>query len=251
MSEIGIPRKGRNAAIALEHELDVGAGFIVDLLNGYGKTAAKTGENLAQVEELVDGIDFVEMEDTGRLYQRPVFTEFDSCEKKIVGGVNDLGDCNVIYRGLDTAAEQYLEENNISKDQSLEDYVSVVANKFGYSLEELYGDEDDRWVKWGLMNSSLDNSVSKVLCSKEFENLGRETADRYGLEDYEIDSFSKYGSEQGIEYSDEEELIYEAPSDVAGVYMWVSGNTAEDMGLEVDPVEGFRSKLGRFEVNNQ
>jgi len=251
MSDVGIPRKGRNAGVALEQELDLGVGFIVDLLNGYGKNAAKTGENLNEVKALVGEIDFVEMADTGRPYQRPVFTEFESNDSKLVGGSNDFGDCTSVYRGIDNVAEQYLGTKDISEDQSLENYVEEVADDVGYSLEDLYGDEEDRWVKWGLMNNSLDSSVSTVLYPEEFENLSQEAVNRYGLQDANLVSFSEYSAKEGIDYSDEEKMIYEAPNDVAGVYMWVSGNTARETGLEIEPAEGFRSKLGRFEVDNQ
>lgn len=248
MSEIGIPEKGRNAGIALEQELDIGAGFVVDLLNGEGKRAAKTGENLGPVRSMVDHVGFVEMRDTGRAYPRPVFTEISMEEQDLVGGANDFGDSEVVYVGIDRAAERYLDEIEIEEGEALKDYVEDIAGSEGYSLEQLYSDEKDRWVKWGLMNNSLEEDISKLLYPEEFENLGQAAAQRICIEPV-LQTYSDYSEQNGMDLTDEEELIYRAPKDVAGLYMWVTGKTADEVGeegLEKRQVEGFQSKLGKF-----
>lgn len=250
MSDVGIPRKGRNAGMALEQELDVGAEFIVDLLNGMGKTAAKTGENFDEVSSYASSIDFVEMQDTGRANPRPVFTDFSVGGTQLIGGRNDFGEADVVYRGIDNIAEQYLEEKPISEDQSLLEYAEEVAINRGYSLDALYTeDEEERWVKWGLMNSNFDQAVSTVLYPSEFENLSGVALDRIGV-DAEMEAFSEYAESNGYAGLDEEEVVYESPNEVAGMYMWVSGSTADEVseeGLDKEQVPGFRSKLGRFQ----
>lgn len=249
MNDVGIPRKGRNAGLALEQELDVGAEFVVDLLNGMGKTAAKTGENFDEVSGYASSIDFVEMQDTGRANPRPVFTDFLVGDTRLIGGRNVFGEADVVYRGIDNIAEQYLEEKPISEDQSLLEYAGAVAVDRGYSLDALYSDDEERWVKWGLMNSNFDQTVSKVLYPSEFENLSEVALDRIGV-DAEMEAFSEYAESNGYAGLDEEEVVFESPEEVAGMYMWVSGSTADEVseeGLDKEPVPGFRSKLGRFQ----
>lgn len=246
MSDVGIPRKGRNAGVALEQELD-DARFIVDLLNGVGKKAAKTGEDLDAVADRVSTRDSLEMRDTGRDFPRPVFSEISAGERRLVGGRNDFGEADTVYRGIDNIAEQYLDQKPISEDQSLLEYAEEVAGDRGYSLDTLYSDdEEDRWVKWGLTNNDLDCPVATVLYPCKFENLSEAALDRIDV-DAEMETFSEYAESNGYAGLDEEEIVYEAPEEVAGMYMWVSGNTANKLGLDKEQVPGFRSKLGRFQ----
>jgi hypothetical protein len=246
VSDVGIPRKGRNAGVALEQELDVGAKFIVNLLNGMGKEAAKTGENFDEVSSYASSIDFIEMQDTGRDYPRPVFNEFSLDGTRLIGGGNDFGDADIVYRGLDSITEDYLDQKLIREEKSLIEYTEEVADCNGYELEELYGDEEARWVKWGLMNNSLQPSASKVLYPCEFENLSEAALDRIDV-DAEMETFSEYAESNGYAGLDQEEIVYEASEEVAGMYMWVSGNTADEIGLDKEQVPGFRSKLGKFQ----
>lgn len=250
MSRIGIPVKGRNAGVALEQELDIGAEFIVELLNGKGKKAAKTGQEIQIVEDYVDQIGFLEMRDTGRPYNRPVFTEFDLGNETIVGGENNFGELEKVYKGIDRLVEEKLDQKSIREEQGLVEYAQEVAQGEEYDLEEVYGDDEGRPVTWGLMNDTFDQEITTVVYPEEFANLSEEIIERSQIKGVDTYSFQDYASKDGLDLEDEEELIYEAPSEVAGIYMWVTGNTAKQKGLETLEVDGFKSKLGKFKAKS-
>ncbi|MFB6203158.1 MAG: hypothetical protein ABEK01_01555 [Candidatus Nanohaloarchaea archaeon] len=225
---IGVPRKGRNAGVALREELPEGydADYILDLLNGRGKKAAKTGEGIDEVRDEVRNYDFIEMEDTGRPYERPVFTSLRTGDTVIEARDPDRS-YDRFYSGLDEIVEE-----NYAPEQVDGDLEALAEEATDADIQEVYGDE----VKWGALAPDLDAEYGEVLVPEQFSSLGEGLAQEY-WEDPDIGYFP----------SDASEEEYLAENDTAGVYMFVSGGTAEDAGLEYEQIDGAVSRLGRFE----
>ncbi|MFP4038505.1 MAG: hypothetical protein ACLFTA_01835 [Candidatus Nanohaloarchaea archaeon] len=237
---IYVPEKGRNAGIALEQELseEFDTEFILDVLNGVGKLYAKRGLNRHWVERAVERLESVEFKDTGRNFRRPVFTSAELEDKTVesyqANPVNSTPD--EFYQGFDHLVEENYSTQEINK--SFNEVVEETAAENGYQLVEVLGDE----VKWGAMNTDLETEPETVLIPQEFQSLGIAAAERYWNSTPDYSTFSEYRSN-----ADEEEILAESSEEVAGVYMFVSGNTAEEAGLEYEAVNGMTSRLGRFQ----
>jgi len=239
---IGVPEKGRNAGIALREELPerYDTEYILDVLNGAGKKYAKNGLNRLWIERAVDKLDSVEFRDTGRNFRRPVFTKVQLEDARVESYQQDPLELEAdrFYQGFDELIEQNYSAGEISTD--FEDLVEEVAEEEGYELDQVYGDE----VKWGVMNTDLDVDPETVLVPEEFQEIGQAAAESYWGAETECLSFNDYLEGSKLE---EEELLAETPEEVAGAYMFVSGDTAEEAGLEYEAVNGMVSRLGRFE----
>ncbi len=237
---IGVPEKGRNAGTALREELpgEYDKDYILDVLNGVGKMYAKTGLNRHWIERAVVKLDCVDFKDTGRAFNRPVFTETGFGDVKIQSfDQNPLAfNPDRFYQGFDWLVEGNYTADEI--DRPFEELIEETAEEKGYRLEEAYGDE----VKWGVMNTDLNVVPETVLLPDEFQSVGKTAAERYWDSDPDYISFSDFA-----DFGEEEELLAEIPKEVAGVYMFVSGSSAEDVGLDYEAVEGMTSRLGRFE----
>lgn len=232
---VGVPEKGRNGGIALRKEGIENADLIVDVLNGVGKLYAKTGKNRHWIEKMVDSLDSVELKDRDRPFRRPVFTQKELEDTVIRSYSEPLEEgLDSFYQGLDRFAEQ--QNLELTGEKSLYEEVAEEAGRRGYMIDELYGDP----VSWAAINTDLGKEPEKVLLPDEFPDLGRSVAQNYWDESPEYGFFSEFGVE-------EEQTLAETSDEVAGVYMVVSGGTAEDYDLEYDAVPGFGSRLARFE----
>ncbi len=242
---IGIPEKGRNAGIALREELDrEDTEEILDILNGRGKTAAKTGKGFKEVWNEVQQYDFIELKDDDRLFPRPFFKELETSNKVIssYSGNPVEEEFDRFYQGFDQLIEENYKVEEITRD--FEELVKDAAEENSYKVGETYGDT----VNWGVMNTNLEFTPETVLIPEEFQRIGKAVAENYWDANPEYTTFSEYSSSQGIESVEEEEILAETPEEVAGSYMFVSGGTAEDAGLRYEPINGFESRLGQFEV---
>lgn len=235
---VGVPEKGRNAGIALGEELDrEDTDEILDILNGRGKTAAKTGQGFTEICEEVKDYDFIELGDTGRAFPRPVFTSLVDQGEKVTGydkAALEQG-FDRFYQGFDRLIEENCSIEEISQD--FEDLAAEVAAEERYSLNRKYGDD----VKWSAMNTDLEAEPETVLIPEEFPTVGMAAAEKYWENVPEYRTFRDY--RQGV---DEEQILAESPVEIAGIYMVVSGTTAEEAGLAYEPVPGFESRLARF-----
>ncbi len=244
---IGVPEKGRNAGMALREELPPGydVDFLLDVLNGGGKNFARRGADINWVAEAVAELDCVEFRDTGSPFPRPIFTQIQLDGKLITSyEENPLEkDFDRFYQGLDQIVEEDCSVNRIC-EKSFEDLAKEIAEEENYLLEDFYGKE----VKWGVMNTDLDAEPEAVLMPENFPNLGIAAVDKYWDKIPKYLRFEDYTGGNGIDTWDEEEILANTSEEVAGVYMFVSGKTAEDAGLEYEALPGFNSRLGRFEV---
>lgn len=242
---IGVPEKGRNAGIGLREELDRDdTGEILDILNGRGKTAAKTGEGFMDIWKDVQEYDLIELKDTGRDFPRPVLTDIS-----ISGGKIETTDKNPLesefdrfYQGFDQMIEENYGIKKINRDFNR--LSNDVAEKNGYKVAETFGDK----VKWGVMNTNLDINPEKVLIPDEFKTIGKAVAENYWDNNPDYATFSEYANEENLDTSEEEQILTDSPEDVGGSYMYVSGKTAEEAGLDYESIPGFESRLGQFEV---
>lgn len=248
-SSIGVPQKGRNAGIALGEELNrEDTDEILDILNGRGKIAAKTGEGFTEIWKEVKDYDFIELRDTGRKFPRPVFTELKQSSGKVRGfsGAALEQDFDKFYQGFDRLIEDQYSVEEISKD--FEDLAREAADDEGYKLTSSLGyGEEDRCVKWAAMNTDLQTEPDTVLIPEEFPSIGKAVAENFWSSDPEYQTFQDYAVENGVSELDEEEILERTQEQVAGAYMYVSGGTAREEGVEYEPVPGFKSRLGRFE----
>lgn len=234
---IGVPEKGRNAGIALRQEEVENAEFIIDVLNGAGKRYAKRATDRFWIEKTVKDLECVELKDTGRPFRRPVFTKTWNDGELLTSYEDPLeDDLDTFYQGLDRFVEQQGLE--LSRDMSLYEEVAEEAENTGYSVDGLYGEP----VSWSAMNTDLGTEPETVLLPDEFPELGRAVAEEYWDSEPDYSLFSEFGD-------DEEEVLADTADEVAGVYMVVSGGTADNYGLEYDTVPGFGSRLARFERN--
>lgn len=242
---VGVPNKGRNAGIALRNELDRNdTDEILDILNGRGKEASKTGEGFSDICKDVQNYNFIELDDTGRKFPRPIFTELESSKKEIKSWEKEPvnSDFDRFYQGFDQVIEENYDAGDISK--GFESLAEDVAEQNGYEIVETYGDT----VNWGVMNSNLNINPDLVLLPEEFQTVGRAVAESYWGDNLNYTTFSSYANENNLEKADEEEILSKSPEEVGGSYMFVSGNTADEAGLEKYSEPGFESELGKFEV---
>lgn len=242
---VGVPSKGRNAGIALRNELERDdTDEILDILNGRGKTASKTGEGFTNIWKDVQNYDFIELEDTGRKFPRPVFTEVDCSKGKVRSWEEEPLESNFdrFYQGFDRVIEENYDSENISG--SFESLSKEIAEQNGYELIETYG----KSVNWGVMNSDLDVNPDLVLLPEDFQKIGKAVAESYWDIDPDYTTFSNYASRNNLEGSEEEEILSVSPEKVGGSYMFVSGKSADREGLEKYSESGFESRLGEFEV---
>jgi len=241
---IGVPEKGRNAGIALREELNRDdTEEVLDILNGRGKTAAKTGEGFMEVWNDVQEYDFIELKDDGRLFPRPFFTELEISNKVMSSYIKNPMEegFDRFYQGFDQFIEENYERDQINGD--FEDLVTDAAERNSYKIRETYGDT----VNWGVMNTNLEFTPETVLIPEEFQEIGKAVAENYWDDNPEYTTFSEYSSKQDIESVEEEEMLAETPEEVAGSYMFVSGDTAKDAGLKCEAIPGFESQLGKFQ----
>lgn len=245
---VGVPEKGRNAGIALRNELGgEETNEILDILNGRGKTASKTGEGFSEVWNEVQNYEFLEFKDLERDFPRPVLTNLETSNKKITGYSNSPIEKGFdrFYQGFDKLVEENYPSEEISRD--FEDLTREIAEDKGYSLERKFG----RAVKWSPMNTNLENTPEKILIPEDFTNVGEAITESYWDEVPELETFASYASENGLTSLTEEELLTETSEDIAGIYMYVSGNTAEKQGLDYEDPASFNSQLGCFKVSDQ
>lgn len=242
-TKVGVPEKGRNAGIALKRELpqDYSTDYLLDVLNGAGKLYAKKGLNRRYIERAVDKLDSVQLKDVDRNFRRPVLDEIDLEDKKLESVSSEPleSDYDRFYRGLDRLVEENLSPSQIEKDLYQE--AEELANEERYTIKELFGDE----VKWGAMGTDLEQP-EEVLIPKEFSSIGKAAAERYWDNNSEYGLFSDYSNSKS-----EEEILAETGDEIAGIYMFVSGNTAEKNGLDYEAIPRFTSKLAVFESENQ
>lgn len=97
------------------------------------------------------------------------------------------------------------------------------------------------------MNIDLEVNPETVLIPKEFSSIGKAVADKYWSSEPEYQTFIEYAEENNYSSETEEEILGETPEEVAGAYMYVSGDSASEQDLEYESITGFESKLGRFE----
>lgn len=236
-----VPRKGRNAREAMEEKL-ADSYFswkkIGDMINGKGKEAAKNGDTRKIEQELEQvGWNGIELAETGREGRRPVLESIKTIGEKLEGyGLSEdpFSGYNEVWMPYDQIAERTLEDQeSISSDlgKVARDY----ADERGYELVNETGSN----ISWAAMNSDLEQNPSVVLVPEKFENLGEEMAEKYWDNDFEITNYS--GN------VDEERELAQTPGEVAGIYMYDSGGTAKDFGLEYDQVGDAVSRLGKFQ----
>ncbi|MFB6108696.1 MAG: histidine--tRNA ligase [Haloplanus sp.] len=247
-----VPEKGRNATYAIERELgdrSYDTDWLGDIINDTGKRAAKTGEGFEQIREQVENLDVLTLKYTGRLKRRPVLGDIELTDTVIRGYESpreawQLG-CTRFYAGLDVVIEELLKEGEPVDVR--EGFESVVVDRMydhGYELAEELGHA----VKWGVMtgDEEMPERPVTVLVPESFERLGAALAEAYWDAPVTIRTFEAYAEERGTPRRDEEALLADADPGVAGIYMYVSGSTADEHGLTYEPIDGAVSKLCVF-----
>lgn len=241
---VGVPEKGRNAGVALSEELERDdVDEILDVLNGEGKEAAKTGKNFRRVEEKAKSYNCVELKDTGRRFPRPVFTDYKNNGQNIESFTERPleKDFQTFYRGFDLIIEEHYDEQQINK--GFEQLAQQIVDERDYNLERTYGDR----VKWAAMNTDLDEEPETVLIPEEFPSIGKAAAQKYWGGNTECQTFQEYKSENDLQSQSEEKTLRKTPESTSGVYMYVSGKTARAQNLQYEPITGFESQLGKFQ----
>jgi histidyl-tRNA synthetase len=247
-----VPEKGRNGGYALERELgdrSYDLDWLSDLVNGKGKHAAKTGEGFEEIKERVEDLDILTLKYTGRLKRRPVLGEIELTDK-VVRGYESPREAwqfgaTKFYAGLDVVLEELLKETP-GLDVT-EGFESVVVDELfdrGYELSEVIGHE----VNWAVMtgDDEVPTEPVTVLVPERFERLGTALASAFWDVPITTETFETYAERRGTPRLDEEALLATAESGVAGIYMYVSGSTADEHGLTYEPIDGAISRLGIF-----
>lgn len=238
--KIAVPRKGRNAREALESELEnsyFSWKVIGDMINGKGKEAAKTGDT-AEIELELEqpGWKGVELAETDREGKRPVLEEIETLKDKIKGyslEENPFTGYEEVWIPYDQAAELALRNGEGDDIPDLKESAKGYAE--GYEVVEEVGNK----ISWAAMNCNLDEEPDVVLVPEKFRNLGEELASLYWESDFKVESYS--GN------VDEERELAQTPEDVAGVYMYDSGGTADSFGLDYDKIGEAESRLAKFQ----
>jgi histidyl-tRNA synthetase len=262
-----VPEKGRNTGVALERELasePYDVTWLRDIINGRGKRAAKTGVGFEDLAEQVhrireagkggrDGALQLGLKHFGRLESRPVFESLELTRKTLQGyeSPSDAwqGDCARFYAGFDVLVEDLLWEGaDVELASGFETAIGAAMAERGYELVDTTGSR----VRWAIMHRSapIPEEPRLVLLPEEFPRLGRALAARYWgreLPESAFETYESYAKRHDDAGADEEALLAEAPAGVTGVYMYVSGSTADEHGLAYEQVPGATSELGVFE----
>lgn len=247
-----VPEKGRNGGYALARELgdrSYDTEWLGDLINDAGKRAAKTGDGFEEIREQVADLDVLTLKYTGRPNRRPVFGEIEFTDTVIRGYESpreawQLGSTR-FYAGLDAVVEELLGEDP-GLDVS-EGFESVAVDRMydrGYELAEKIGHE----VTWAAMtgDDTIPEKPVTVLVPERFERLGAALAAAYWDVPVTTRTFESYADERGTPRRDEEALLADAEPGIAGIYMFVSGSTADAHGLTYEPIDGAVSELCIF-----
>ena len=260
-----VPEKGRNAYTALRRELDgepLEAAWLREVIDERGKRAAKTGAGYEDVREQVAFVNDISttadgstlqlgFRDYGRLNPRPVFEAAQLTTRRVEGYESPAdayrGGASRFYAGYDELLEELLADD----DQRLggfEETVTTAMETYGYERVDALGDP----VQWAAMarEGSVPARPTTVLVPSGFERLGRALARRAFERVERVETYASYAQRRDVPFEDEEQLLADAPESVAGIYMTVSGSTAAEYGLGVEPVEGGVSRLGVFETEN-
>jgi hypothetical protein len=246
--------KGRNAAVALEQELADTADSILELVNGAGKDAAKTGENWDDIAAQTAEEPAVTLKDTGRPYPRPVFSRWDTGDRTVTGweapaAAIDGACVDRFYAGYDELLEYGLENGPVAADwlaDGFDEAVDRYLDGTRYRQTAALGDT----ITWGVMDGSeVPDATDTVLVPDDFTALGTALAEqRYG--DVTTTPIDEYAAAQNLQETGEEAII--AAADCPGMYMYDSGGTAEAAELDYEPVlDGAVSRLGRFDAGDR
>ncbi|MFB6138716.1 MAG: histidine--tRNA ligase [Halobacteriaceae archaeon] len=267
MSTFMLPEKGRNASLALARELadaPYDADWLQDLINERGKRAAKTGEGFEEVADLVAEIDRrnvpggahddrndtfgLRLKHGGREKPRPVFDKLELTDRRLEGYAAPADawhhEATRFYAGDDAVAEDLLREGAaVDLSAGLAAGAADALAARGYERVDELGDE----VSWAVMSGgdALPGAPRRVLVPADFRELARALAEHRWGSVPEVATFESVADEYGTD--EEEAILARAGADVAGVYMYVSGSTAEEHGLTYEPVAGAVSRLGVFE----
>ncbi|ERH09662.1 MAG: hypothetical protein J07HX64_01423 [halophilic archaeon J07HX64] len=192
-----IPEKGRNSGVALRRELDESNGieteWLLDIINGKGKRAAKTGFGYEKLESQVDSLNSpsdtrkrvgvqLRMKPSGRLKPRPVFDGLEFTDRRLEGyeSPSDAWQAEVskFYAGYDVLIEDLLREtDSLSVERGFETVVREAMTQRGYELTDQMGSA----VKWAVMYNGecIPDRPSKVLVPEKFIRLGAVLTRRY------------------------------------------------------------------------
>lgn len=264
-----VPEKGRNAYTALRRELDgepLEAAWLREVIDEKGKRAAKTGVGFEDVRDQVrfvndltaPGLDTgleLGFRDYGRLKPRPVFERAELTTRRIEGYESPAdayrGGATRFYAGDDELLEELLTaDRTLSLADSFTATVERELAPYGYERVDALGDP----VQWAAMarDGTVPDEPDVVVVPAAFRRLGTQLAGRVFDAIGRIDTYEGYArATEGLTFEDEEQVLADAPQGVAGIYMFVSGNTAESFGLGVEPVPGAVSRLGVFETTEE
>ena len=275
-----VPEKGRNAYAALRRELDgepLHAEWLRSVIDERGKRAAKTGVGFDAVRTQVETINRLATDesgqtlqlgfrDYGRLNPRAVFERAETTTSRIEGyeSPEDAweSDATRFYAGYDETIEVLLtgadeETDDPWRDTSrpadplgladgFEAAVERAMAERGYELVDRLGNE----VQWAAMSAdSVPDDPPVVLVPTAFPRLGRWLAERVWEPGVPTETYEAYAARTD-QPTDEEALLAAEPG-VAGIYMTVTGSTAREYGLAVEPVAGAVSRLGVFETTTE
>lgn len=261
-----VPEKGRNSSVALRRELDDPNGieteWLLDITNGKGKKAAKTGVGYEKLEDQVNSLNSpsgngkrvgvqLRMKSFGRLKPRPVFESLEFTDGRLEGyeSPSDAWQAGVskFYAGYDVLIEDLLrEKDSLPVERGFETVVQEEMIQRGYDLTDQMGDD----VKWAVMykGDHIPDRPKKVLIPEDFIQLGSVLTQRYWGRDIATQTFKSYAQQHDLVGLDEEKILAKAGYGVAGVYMYVSGSTADDNKLTYEQIEGAVSRLGLFKT---
>ena len=260
-----VPEKGRNAYTALRRELDgepLEAAWLREVIDERGKRAAKTGAGYEDVREQVAFVNDISttadgstlqlgFRDYGRLNPRPVFEAAELTTRRVEGYESPAdayrGGASRFYAGYDELLEELLADDD-RRLGGFEETVTTAMETYGYERVDALGDP----VQWAAMarEGSVPARPTTVLVPSGFERLGRALARRAFERVERVETYASYAQRRDVPFEDEEQLLADAPESVAGIYMTVSGSTAAEYGLGVEPVEGGVSRLGVFETDS-
>ncbi len=239
-TRVAVPRKGRDSERSIKRAASDPGEWdeILDIVNGKGKEAAKNGSTSEIKQELAGEYPReVEFVNTGRPGERPVINRLEG-DKIIEGYALDenpfAAGYDQVWITYDQVGELYLSIDGRSQFDSLKEYAKEFASVFGY---ELTGDIEPS-IKWSPMNTELPGAPDTVLIPSDFQDLAGVVAEDYWGDDLD---FRIYNSSM-----DEEKQIARAPDTVAGIYMYNSGDTADDNGIEYLEDAPLESRLARF-----
>ena len=259
-----VPEKGRNAGDALAHELPAGTydvEWIRTIIDGKGKQAAKTGANFEAVRDQVARLNQLNNEGDnntfqlgfkhfGRIKPRPIFKYIELTDRRIEGyeSPSDAWQQGAarFYGAYDTIIEDLLAQgSDVDLSEGFESAVTDQLGQRDYERVGAIGNE----VTWAAMSgaATVPESPDTVLVPASLAELGARLASLHWGADPAVETYEQYARRVDAATTEEEALLADAPKGVAGIYMFVSGSTAEEHGLAVEPVAGAVSRLGIFE----